>query len=382
MLRLDNISVDFSDFSLKNIYLTINPGEYRVLLGPSGSGKTLILNCITGFQKLNSGQIFYLNKNITNTAANKRNISFLFQDLALFPHLNVNDNLAYPLKIKGLKNNEIQNIINEYLDFTEIKHLKDRTIDKLSGGEKQRVAIARCLINGNKMILLDEPFSAIDSQLLLSLKKLLKRISAKGISIIHVTHNFEEAINMAHKISVIENGCLLQTGTIDEIFNKPASGFVANFSGKKNHYLVEKAVNINNTEQCLLIKTQKSESIFSDQMIMSNLFIDNVTDTDNINSGNYVPILASKSNKVSPKQGIIIDMEDIIIAESPFASSARNNFTGIITSIFPVRNAYEIEIYCGINLWVKITEQSFQNMNIKEGKEIHLSFKATAVKIL
>jgi molybdate/tungstate transport system ATP-binding protein len=377
MLKLVNISVDFPDFSLKNISLDISDEEYHVLLGPSGSGKTLLLNCIAGFQKIKAGEIYYSNKNITNIPANKRNISFLFQDLALFPHMDVKSNLEYPLKIKGVSKSEREKLINEYLDFVEIKHLKDRRTDNLSGGEKQRVAIARCLITGNKLILLDEPFSAIDSQLILSLKKLLKKISSKGISIIHVTHNFEEAINMAQKISVIENGRIMQTGKIDEIFNNPGSCFVANFRGKKNYFTVNQVIN-NDTGQYILINSIDSKSGVIVSEMENNYWS---TKLDSLAEGKYVIIQSGESQEILPGQGVIIETKDIIISESKIISSARNNFLGFVSNIFPTQDAYEIEIYCGINIWVEITKQSFKEMNIREGKKIYLSFKASSVKI-
>ncbi|PKP19024.1 MAG: molybdenum ABC transporter ATP-binding protein [Bacteroidetes bacterium HGW-Bacteroidetes-21] len=232
MLAIKNLEVKAGSFSLKDISFTINKGSYHVLIGPSGSGKTLLLNTIAGFQKIKNGEIVFEGHQIQNSPPEKRGISYLFQDLALFPHLSVFNNIAYPLRNKKLSREDLVKKVEEYLEFTEIKSLANRSIKKLSGGERQRVALSRILITGAPVVMLDEPFSAIDSQLKPSLKALLKKISAQGISILHVTHDFNEIKNLADTVTVIKNGSILVSGCVSEVLTKTDDEFVKSFINK------------------------------------------------------------------------------------------------------------------------------------------------------
>ena len=232
MLSIKNISLSAGDFCIKNLSLEIADGEYHALLGPSGSGKTVLLNTIAGFQNINEGQIFLEGKEITRAQAEKRNVAYLFQDLALFPHLDVFANIAYPLRTSGMKPEKINELVNEYMDFAQISELRKRKIDKLSGGEKQRTALARILVTKKPLIMLDEPFSAIDSQLKTGLKSLLKKISDTGITIIHVTHDLDEIKGLAKKISIIEKGVIAYSGNYNEIIDSSHSDFISGFRKK------------------------------------------------------------------------------------------------------------------------------------------------------
>jgi len=348
MIDIDKICIYLPDFSIENISFTIAKGEYHVLLGPSGSGKTLILNAIAGLKSINAGQIIYKGNNITKLAPNKRNIPFLFQDLALFPHLNVFDNIAFPLNIKKINKKVIEQRVDDLLDFVGITALKNRRIDKLSGGEKQRVAIARCLILESEVILLDEPFSAIDTQLLLELKKLLKKISSSGVTVVHVTHNFEEAVNLADKITVIDKGRIIQSGLTEQVFNNPANSFIAAFSGKRNYFACK-------------------NYFVSD----GNYFVQLVNDV--------ILEIPQVNEKIS---GIIIDSSHIILSETKIISSARNSFSGTIKSFFKSFSGYDIEVDIGISLWISITSHSYSELNIEKNKCVWISFKASAIKII
>lgn len=380
MLKLDQISVCFPDFCLDKVSLSIDKGEYHVFLGPSGAGKTLILNCIAGFQKPDTGKIIFRNRDITNIAPHKRNISFLFQDLALFPHLNVMKNVEYPLKIRGINKKERNISVDKYLEFTEISHLKNRSIDNLSGGEKQRLAIARNLITGSDIFLMDEPFSAIDSQLRISLKKLLKKISNSGITIIHVTHNFEEAINMAEKISVIENGKILESGSTESILNAPKNKFTAIFTGNKNYFACSKMICNSSRNYAVIKKLRYGEPAADKLYTLNNLTIPDSSELDELKKDNIlIEIPESDNLKI---EGIIIDSSNIIISGNRVSSSARNNFEAIITGIYPTKNGYEIEVYIGINLWISISKQSFLELDLKTGKMIYLFFKSSSIQLV
>lgn len=354
MIELKNICRKFKDFEMSDISLNIKKGEYHVLVGPSGAGKTLLLNLIAGFVKPDSGNIILNGVDITNLLPQNRNVSYLFQDLALFPHLSVEENVAFPLKIRKMKKLDIAAQVKKYLEFTDVLHLKDRRISKLSGGEKQRVALARNLITESGILMLDEPFSAIDTQLRLSLKKLLKKISDYGVTIIHVTHNPEEAISLAHKISVVENGKIISSGTYKEVFSKPLNMFMAGFSGYKNFYKVVKV----SREQTscfvyIALENKPEKAIRIEILNVENVYI----------------------------KSAIIQTTDIIMSEDKIVSSARNSFKGIVQSIFKVESAYEVEIDVGVPVWVKLSESSLKELNITFGKEMWVSFKASAVLV-
>ncbi|MDD3861042.1 MAG: TOBE domain-containing protein, partial [Bacteroidales bacterium] len=230
----------------------------------------------------------------------------------------------------------------------------DRSISKLSGGEKQRVALARNLITESGILMLDEPFSAIDTQLKLSLKKLLKKISDAGVTIIHVTHNPEEAISLANKITVVENGKILSSGTYKEVFSKPLNMFMAGFSGYKNFYKVKSTV-------------REGDSCF----------VDIAAENDSETTVRFeIPENADKE-----LNSVIIDSTNIILSENKMFSSARNSFEGVVQSVFRLESAYEVELDIGIPVWIKITENSFNELGVMEGKKMWLSFKASAVSV-
>ena len=364
MLELKNISLRFSDFSLEDVSFQLGNSEYHMLLGPSGAGKTLVMNIIAGFQKPDSGNILYLSQDITNTEPRSRRISYLIQDLALFPHLTVWENVAFPLSVSGLKKNEISHRVKKYLDFTETAHLSDRQINGLSGGEKQRVALARILITETRLIMLDEPFSALDTQLRMSLKKLLKKISDTGVSVLHITHNLDEAVNLADRITVIENGRIISSGKTREVLKKKSSRFMASFSGEKNFFffVYQKTSG-----------TARFVEMTSDDQDRENTF--------KVEFSGTIP---------ENPRAVIIDSRSIVLSGSRILSSARNNFQAVISALFRNSSGYDVELFIafnpdigkGIHLWTSITEQSYEEMGLGIDKPVWLSFKASAVRII
>jgi len=236
ILKLTNITKEFEgNVVLKGINLNIHEKEFITILGPSGCGKTTLLKIISGIEKPNSGQVILNKKNLAKTPAWKRPINTIFQDYALFPHLNVFDNIAYGLKIKKIKKATIIQEVNKYLNLVHLKGYNNKNVNLLSGGEKQRVAIARALINEPLILLLDEPTSALDvkfkKKMQLYLKKLQKQIN---IVFILVTHNQEEALFLSDRIVLINNGTIEQIGTPKEVYDEPDSSWVAEFIGSSN----------------------------------------------------------------------------------------------------------------------------------------------------
>jgi molybdate/tungstate transport system ATP-binding protein len=231
-LSIENLSNSVNDFSLKSISLSIEKGEYFVLLGQSGSGKTRLLEAIAGLDS-SSGKIFYKNDEISNKEPEHRDIGFVYQDFALFPNLNTEDNIRFSGRYRDIK--DAKNYFEDIIDFLELKDLLNRSISDLSGGEKQRVAIARALYSKPKILLLDEPLSAIDPTFRNAIMKKLKEIHRRyDLTTIHVTHNFREASYLADKIAIIMNGKIEQVGSSDSVLNYPKTIEIAKFLGFKN----------------------------------------------------------------------------------------------------------------------------------------------------
>ena len=236
-LELKNIKKSFQEGEdvLESICLTAKKGEFVTLLGSSGCGKTTTLRIIAGLEQPDSGQVFLNGKDVTSLEPNQRNVNTVFQNYALFPHMNVADNIGYGLKLKKTPKAEISRRVKEMLELVQLSGFEKRKPSELSGGQRQRVAIARALVNNPEVLLLDEPLGALDLQLRRAMQHELKRLQKKlGITFIYITHDQEEAINMSDTIAVMNHGCFEQIGTPDEIYNHPKTSYVATFVGNAN----------------------------------------------------------------------------------------------------------------------------------------------------
>ncbi len=260
IVSLRNINVKFDgEVILNNINLDIMDKEFITLLGPSGCGKTTTLRIIGGFLEPDSGDVCYDGKRINGTPPNKRNINTVFQKYALFPHLNVYDNVAFGLKLKKIPKDEIKQLVTKMLAIVDLKGYEKRSVAKLSGGQQQRVAIARALVCDPDIILLDEPLGALDLKLRKDMQIELKRIQKMTKkTFIYVTHDQEEALTMSDKVVVMNNGKIEQIGTPIDIYNEPANAFVADFIGEANildgTMLSDYRVGILGTEFCCVDK--------------------------------------------------------------------------------------------------------------------------------
>ncbi|MBE6750404.1 MAG: ABC transporter ATP-binding protein [Ruminococcaceae bacterium] len=236
IVELKDISVSFDDeLVLDGLNLEIKDKEFITLLGPSGCGKTTTLRLIAGFLEPDSGEIIFENKKINGVPAYKRQVNTIFQRYALFPHLNVYENIAFGLRVKKLPEKEIKEKVSEMLSLVNLSGLEKRSIDTLSGGQQQRIAIARAIANHPKVLLLDEPLAALDLKLRKDMQKELKKIQQQlGITFIFVTHDQEEALTMSDRVVVMDNGKIQQIGTPQDIYNEPQNAFVADFIGESN----------------------------------------------------------------------------------------------------------------------------------------------------
>lgn len=258
-VRFDQVSRHFGDVkAVDHVDLEIRDGEFFSMLGPSGSGKTTCLRMIAGFDRPTSGSIYLYGQDVSNLPPYERDVNTVFQDYALFPHMNVGDNIAYGLMIKKIAKPERMKRVDEMLELVQLSGFASRKPSQLSGGQRQRVALARALINHPKVLLLDEPLGALDlklrQQMQVELKAIQKRV---GITFIFVTHDQEEALTMSDRIAVFSQGRIEQIGTPAEIYERPASTFVAGFVGTSNLVGGEVAKRITGSDQMFSIRPEK-----------------------------------------------------------------------------------------------------------------------------
>ncbi len=359
-LEIENLNIKLDEFKLENINFTVDKGEYLILIGPTGSGKSVLLESIIGFYTPDSGIIKLNNKILNDVTPEKRNIGIVYQDHVLFPNMNVYENIAYGLKTKTKDENEINEKIENITKILNINHLLERNISTLSGGESQRTALARALVVNPDIILMDEPFSALDVTSQAKITQLIKEIGRKfNTTFIHVTHNFNDIWNLADRVGVMKNGKLYQIDTIDKVFSKPNNEFVANFVGV--HNLFEGEI-INTNENSVSVK-------INDDIILQS------TDEE------YCKLVKNKINNIHVL--VAIRPENIIFANETFESSARNRLKGKVTEI--TESGPIINVTCSVDdIEFKgiLTRNSYEKLNIKIDKEIYLIFKSLNVKIL
>jgi len=347
MIRIENISKNLGEFFLNDVTLDIEKGEYFVVLGPTGAGKTILLEAIAGIYSPDRGKILMDGRDITNVPPRSRNISMVYQDYMLFPHLTVEKNISFGLKLKKITTKEIKKKIDGISRMLNVRHLFHRFPGTLSGGEKQRIAIARAVVTEPKALLLDEPLSALDAQTREGLRYELKKIhSVTGITIIHVTHNFEEVFSLGDSVAVMNEGKIIQVGNPDDVFRRPNCEFIANFVGVEN--LFKGRSTVNNGTSDITINGIKIASTAC-------------------NSGDSV---------------VSIRPEDILVSRNKIESSARNSFSGKITGVIDKGAIIKIVADCGIPISAIITRRSFDDMGLRGGMSAYFTFKASDVHFI
>ncbi|HON81151.1 MAG TPA: ABC transporter ATP-binding protein [Methanoregulaceae archaeon] len=346
MLVLTAVNKRFGEFTLRNVSLTIREGEYFMILGPTGAGKTILLETIAGIHMPDSGTITLSGLDITRLPPEQRGISIVYQDVMLFPHLTVFENIAFGLKEQRLSVGEIAERVSAMADLMGISSLLERLPQTLSGGEQQRAAMARALVMCPRFLLLDEPMSALDAASRMRLRQELKRIHRNtGTTMIHITHYFEDLFPLADRLAVMQDGAIVQTGTPEEIFNHPKSDFVAHFTGMEN--------------------------IFRGRAVRRD-------DEVEIDLG---PIVL---HAVTPFEGDVIAgirADELILSPGPFDSTARNTFRGTVSEIQANGAFSRVVVDVGIPLCGIITRQSLFRLGLAPGQEITVIFKASAVHV-
>ena len=236
LLRLERIKKSFAQTEvLRGLDLSVGTGEFITLLGPSGCGKTTVLRIIAGLETADAGRVFMDGLDVTSLSPDLRGVNMVFQNYALFPHMNVEKNIGYSLKLKGFQKTDIRRAVADSLAMVQLSGFEKRQPHELSGGQRQRVAVARALINRPKVLLLDEPLGALDLQLRRQMQAELKRLQKQvGITFVYITHDQEEALAMSDRIAVMRNGVFEQVGSAAEVYKKPRTAFVAKFVGNAN----------------------------------------------------------------------------------------------------------------------------------------------------
>jgi len=347
MIALEQVSHDWGDFALTDVSFSVADGEYFVILGPTGAGKTLILETIAGFYIPREGHILLKGDDATHTPPEKRNIGFVYQDYALFPHMTVEENVAFGLKMHGSPKETVEHRVQKIMEVMQISHLKERFPTTLSGGEQQRTALARALVIDPDVLLLDEPLSALDPRTRENLRDELKRLhQTQGTTTIHVTHDQTEALVLADRIAVIIDGRVVQVDVPSKVFNNPASVEVANFVGVEN--------------------------------VLKGRILSNKDGVARVDVGTYqVHVLSSLGEG---DVHVFVRPENIILAKEKFQSSARNVVEGQIIDVTQFGAVFRISMDTGLSAFV--TKQSVDELGLQARETVYASFKATAAHLI
>jgi molybdate/tungstate transport system ATP-binding protein len=348
MLKLTDINRRLGSFALKDINMEIPEGQYYVLLGRSGAGKTQLLELIAGLGHPDSGSIVLDNVDITRQRIQDRKVGIVFQDYAVFPHMTVFGNIAYPLKVRNIDKKSISERVEKAAIAMNIRQILERDTEKLSGGELQRVALARTLITSPRLLLLDEPFSSLDTSLKDDLKRLLRNLNKSGQTIIHVTHDYGDAISLANRVGVIHNGTIIQEGSVDDVFKNPSNRFVARYAGIRNFFKVEVS-----GENGLVTGVTKHNVRF-------------------------------KLEGQTPGKDalLIVKSEAITLSKEKPADRDLNIIQGKTSEIIRSEFGMEITVDAGDLFYINVPVQFFENHRLSEGEEVWMSFSSKSIILL
>ena len=342
MITVRKLKVNLGEFLLQEVNLDVRSGEYFIILGPTGAGKTVLLEAIAGLHPILDGKIWLNGKEITRLNPEKRGIGIVYQDQALFPHLSVEENIAFGLRLRKCPKNETGAKVGAMAETVGISHLLKRNPISLSGGEKQKVALARALVTEPSVLLLDEPLSALDPETKERMQRELREMHGRvKITIIHVTHDFEEAVALGHRVAVLNDGSIAQVGTPEEILRRPSSEFVARFALSRN------------------IFTGRAEDGF-------------------INIGGV------KLRAITEATGNVrlsLRPEDILISKELLQSTARNCFRGVVSDIANRGSVVYVTVSLPPDFICLITRQALDELGLRKGVKVWITFKASAIHV-
>ncbi len=348
MLKLENVSKHWGNFTISNVSFTCKREEYFVIMGPTGAGKTLLLQLIAGIDHPDEGRIFIDDVDVTDLPSEKREIGYVPQNYALFPHFNVYENIAYGLKAKKLGYSEIDKKVKDLTQQLNIDHLLNRYPATLSGGEQQRVAIARALIIKPKLLLLDEPLGALDLKTREELRDYLRLVNRKfKVPVVHVTHDLTEALALADRLAIMFNGRILQIDTPEKVLSHPSNPVIPKLTGVYNIFRGK--------------ATPKNG--------LSLVKIDNLT----------LWVVGKYSGEVI----VTVRPESILVSNSPIFSSGRNTLEGILENIENKGLVYAVIVnILGKKFTAYITKASLEELKLKPKSRVFLTFKASEVHVI
>ncbi|OPY75045.1 MAG: Maltose/maltodextrin import ATP-binding protein MalK [Syntrophorhabdus sp. PtaU1.Bin153] len=349
MIAIKGLSARAGSFSIRDISLDINDGEYFVIVGPTGAGKTILLECLAGLHRIRGGEIWVDERDVTSYPPEKRQVGYVPQDYALFPFLNVRDNITFGLRRIGHDRTVVNEKVESLAHLLGIHHLLDRNVRTLSGGEKQRIAIARALAISPKMLLLDEPMGSLDVRTGKFLRLELKRFHEElGITTVHVTHNLVEAEEMAERMAIMNVGKIEQIGTPERVFFYPQSPFVSDFIGTPN---------ILDCDRCNDLGHGLMEAVCGG-----------------------VPIILPYQGEAVRKIALL-PREIYVTARKP-PGPGLNRFRGVVTDITPFSSLMKLKIRVKeLHLVAELPQDIFEEMDIKTGQEVFLILKLRSLKV-
>jgi len=347
MIEIKNLCAQLGKFSLKNVSFTVQDGEYFILVGPTGSGKTMLVESIAGLKPVVSGQIIINGRDVTSLNVEERNIGFAFQDYMLYRHLSVRDNISFGLQWRKKKRREIEEAVDRVVEVLGIAKMLNQSPWTLSGGESQRIALARALALKPDLLLLDEPLSAVDPDIREAWGEKLTDIHNRlGLTTLHITHDFEEAITLGDRIAVMGDGQIAQIGTPDQVFRHPNSEFVARFTKTRDIF----------------------EGEVSDGSEGQGVF--NV-------DGTKIAVATTLRGRLHAS----IRPEDILVSKEPLQSNTFNSFQGTITRKVDRGTLVYLTVNVPPDFVCLLLHRSVEEMGLEEGQQVFVAFKVSDVNI-
>jgi molybdate/tungstate transport system ATP-binding protein len=356
VIRLENLHVRVGNFDLHDISLEVPKGGYALIIGPTGSGKTTLLEAVAGHAPLRAGRVFMHDEEVTELPPERRGLGFVYQQYHLFPHLSVRQNIGYGLRRAGDGREPSASTIrvSELAEMLGITPLLGRMVQGLSGGEQQRVALARALAPRPSILLLDEPFAAVDPASRLTLRRELRELHEReGITTLQVTHDFDEALRLGDLVAVLSEGRIAQSGRPEQVFRYPNSAFVARFIGTGN----------------VIAGVIERKEPASESGMFRGLFRGETLTLD---------VVAEREGPAHA----VIRPEDIVLSLTPHPDSARNHMPGRVVRLERSGPVTLVHLDVGRQLLASVTTASVEELGLKAGRSVMVAFKATAIHLV